>query len=1327
MPPNELHHRLRALRARLRALVVLAGASRVVLIVLGTLAAAFLLDWAARIEAPGRFVLLLAALGVSGYALVRYLVAPLRVRMADDDLALLVERRFPALRDRLISAVQFARARSVAPLSEAMVARLSSDAWQQAAPLPFHDVASARKPAYWALAALGALALASSYALLFPANVTIFAYRFLNPTSSVEWPRRTQLTVLAYDKDGRPLALEGDQIHVPKGEDLNLLIRAARSSGALWRPPRRVAVHYRYATGGASLRSVPMGDEAAYPTCFATVGEPFSFHVTGDDATTRTYRVDVRTRPRIQDLRLTIRAPAYTGEPERVQADGRGAIAALAGSAVHLEVTTSKPIAETPGSAAIVVEGQPPVPLAFMTQGGEPSRTRLRGSFTLQAGQKDYTIALVDTDGLGNSPPATYRLDVRPDREPSVKLPQPGASRKVTPNAVVPVRLSVEDDYGVTRTRFAYQRDEKGEPAVHAFPDQKPPARKVEEAFEWDLTSLALKERDTLRVHAEAEDAYTQTVAGKTLGPNVGRSPTYILTVISQAEMASLLQRQQQELKERLKKLISRQEAEKGTVEQMRGSENLDRRQAAVAEREQMKTAAAAEALAADLETVVEDMKQNKIGTPVDHRRASELGDAVRRAAKTDMPDAARQIGKAAQTQERPEQLRHLAAAADRQQQIVENLRTALAKFDQWSDVDELVRDASELLLTQKKLNDGAADMARKLLGKPEEQLTPSERGAARSLSRSQQGARDSMQALEGKMADVAQRIGEKDPAAAKIVEQALSQATADQIRKRMDDAASLIDQARPASALPLQGDATQALERLVETLSRARSPYLAKDLRRLQEDLRHKLEDIDKLLADEKRQLTETQVANLRRQLQRLVEQQAATRGATQQAASDADLKGQAPAQDEHTRQAEEIGRQLQRLTENAPEHKDLLGKAHNTMANAASQMSDASKSLAQADKADAAHAQDEALRQLQKADEQLAGLQERLAEGKRQLERLAERSVQQDKTAKSTAATAAGIQKAADEAKNTLPATSRSIEQASQDARDAAQAMQEAARQLDQASRQPDASPAAQEDAQRQQQEAADQLQKARDQLANAHDQLDLQRRAQELFELQKVLTELLPRQVAIRDATQKLDAATEGGQKPLDHAQTLRCRELADAQKKLQEESALVVQRLERGQVPIFLYVMKNAARLMGEVHQLLADGKVDWLTQEAQREIERDLMQLLDAMKSEGERLAEQQQQDGGAGGAPQDSRPRPLVPPSQQLKQLRVMQAIINTETRAIEVERLTGNARARLLQHKAQRLSQKQAELGKLSREFGDALEKAKEQESMTPPQEPDR
>ena len=1324
-----LHRKLRSLRGRLRGLIVLAGASRVVLVVVAALAVAFALDWTAKLESPGRFVVLFAWLALWAYALARFLVAPLRVRLGDDELALLVERRYPGLRDRLISTVQFARTRSVAPLSQEMVDRLAADAWAQTAPLDFQAVAPARPAAWWALGALLVLAGACAYAFAFPANAAIFAHRFLRPLSAVEWPRRTQLTVLAYDKDERPLAFEDGVLYVPKGEDLNLAVWAARSSdalGAMWRPPRRITVHYRYAAGSAGSRSVAMGEPSNYRTCFATVTEPFAFRVTGDDAETPAYQVQVRNRPRVEDIRLTVRAPAYTAEPERVQADGRGAVAGLAGSTVHIEATTNKPIAAAPGSARIVIEGQPPIPMALAQPDpaapeAAQARTRIAGSFTLRVGQREYAIALVDTDGLSNSPPATYRLDVRPDREPAVKLPQPGTSRRVTPRAVVPIRLVAEDDYGVTRTRFLHQRDEKATPTPHHFPEEKPPARKVEHSYEWDLTTLALKERDVLRVWGEAEDAYTEEAEGKRLGLNVGRSPTCILTVISEAEMAAALQRQQQEIKERIRKLIARQEAEKATVERLRGAETLDRRQAALAEREQLKTAAAAEAIARELQGVLADLKNNKVGTPADASRARELAAAVEQAATADMPAAARHIAKAAQSNERPDQAQHLGAAARKQQEIADDLRTALAKFDQWSDVDELVREASELLLTQKKLNDSSAELARKLLGKPEDQLTPAEKGEARSLARSQQAARDAMGHLETRMAEVAAKIRDKDPAAAKAVEQALSQASSDQVRRRMDEAATRIEEAKPASALPLQADATQALERLVQTLSRARSPYLAQDMRRLQEQIRRDLEAIEKLLKDERRQLTETEVANLRRQLQRLRERQQATEAATGKAQSGADLKAHAPAQAEHAKSAEELGRQLQRLAESAPEHKAQLDKAADAMKSAIEGMNQASRSLDAGQKPEAAKAQAEAARQLRKAEDQLAELQDKLAEGKRHLERLGERAAQQEKTAKAASEASERIQNTAADAQKTLPATAKSLEQAGQDVADASKAMEGAKGQLDEAGRQPDAGDTQQQKAEADQREAAERLEKARHKLAQAHDQLDLQRRTQELFELQKALSEMLPRQVAIREATAKLDAATEGGTKPLDHAHSLRAAELADAQGKLHHEAGKIIERLEDAQVPIFLYVMRDAARLMAEAQKRLGEKLVDWLTQDTQREAERDLLQLLEAMKSETERLA-QQEQKGGAGGGSQPGGPQPLVPPVQQLKQLRAMQAQINTETKAVEIDRATGGARERLLKHKALRLAAKQAELSKLSRDFGDILEKEKEKEALTPP-----
>ena len=1327
MPPSELQHKLRALREHLRRLILLAGASRVLLVVVAALAASLFLDWSAKLDTPGRVVLLGGAGALTLYALWRFLVVPLRVRLGDEELALVVERRFPELDDRLISTVQFARAADVAPLSRAMVAQLQSDTLSQAAPLDFGAVSTARPTALWAVGAALTLIAASLYTLWFPATAAIFAARFLDPFSSVEWPRRTQLTVMAYDKDSHQLAVEGDRIFVPKGEDLHLVVRAARHSGKMWGPPRRVTVRYRFEAGGKGRRNVPMGDRATYRTAFPTVTEGFGFDVTGDDDVTRPFRVQVRNRPRIEDIRVTLRAPAYTGEPERVQPDGRGGIGGLAGSLATIAVTTNKPIAADPASARILVDGKPAGTMGFV--GDDP--TRLRGAFRLQTGQKQYAIALVDALGLANSPPATYRLDVRPDRAPAVQLPEPGGSRKVTPKAVVHLRLAAKDDYGVRRARFVVQRGEEGKPVTHKVPDPEKPEKAVERAHEWDLTALALKERETLLVHAEAEDAYAETRDGNTLGPNVGKSPVYQLTVISEAEMAALLQRRQQEIKERLKRLIARQEASKADTERLASTEATpDRRKVKLAEREQRKIAAVTTTLGKQLASIRKEMQDNKVGNLEERRRAEALAKALEQLAANDMPEAARHIASAAQAAKRPEQTKHLASAAAKQQQVIDDLRAALARFDQWQDIDELLRDASELLLEQKKLKERTADLAPKLLGKLADKLTPEEKGAARSLARAQQAARDLMQALETKMAEVGRKLRRSDPAAAKAVEQALSQASADQIRPRMDDAANRIQEARPASALPHQAKAAEALKRLVDTLSRARSPYLARDIRELQKRLQDQMKAIEELLRRERSHHLETAIANLRRQLGRLRHQQANTQAATSKAASSEDLQQQAPPQANHARHAQTLGRQLQKLAEQAPkQHKDALGKAAKSTQGAAQQMTQAKSALAKAtqanaaqSKAGAAKAQQDALKKLDEAGRQLESLQKALAQNKSEPARLPERAREQAKTAQDTQQTAKAVSKAAKDAQKAFPKTAKAIQQAGRNTEQASSSMSQAKKALDQASQQPSAAASKQQNAEQRQQDSVEDLKKAREQLAKAHDQLDLRRRVQKLFELRKALTEMLPRQVAVRESTQELDAASEGGKKPFDHAQTLKLRELADEQGKLHAAAGKIIKALEGEQVVIFLYVMRDAAQLMAEVQKRLAEKKADWLTQEAERETERNIIELLEALKSEAARLAkkEQQQQGGGGGGG---GRPQPLVAPYHQLKQLRALQLRVNEQTRALEIEKTTRRRlREPLLKARAGRLSKKQHDISGLSRTFGDALEERREQESMTPP-----
>ena len=1333
MSPPELHRRLRALRGHLRRLIILTGASRVALVALAALAAALLLDWAAHVETPGRVVLLALSAGLTLVALWRFLVAPLRLRLGDEQLALIVERRFPDLRDRLISTVQFAKARHPEPLSRDLIDLLTRHTVAQTGALDFHRATTPWPATRWAVAAALVVIAASLYTTHFPATAAIFASRFLNPFGGADWPRRTQLSIVAYDKDDHQLAVEGSRIYVPKGEDLHVRITAAPFAAERWRPPRRVTVYYRFPSGGSNSRTLSMAEGAAYRTSFPTVTDPFSFYATGDDAVTQTYEVAIRNRPRIQDVRITLRAPAYTGAPERVLSDGRGSFSGLAGSRALIEATTNKPIDPKPGSARILVNDQRAFPMAFVD--GEP--TRLRGSFRLDVGQKHYAIALVDTDGLTNSPPSTYRLDVRADRKPIVKLPEPGGSRKVTPKATVPVRLTAKDDHLVARARFVFRRGEKGKPVAHNFPEPSEPSEQVELSHPWDLTPLALKENETLHLHGEAEDNYRLTLDGKTLGPNVGRSPSYLLSVISEAAMTSLIQRKLQELKERTRKLADRQDRAKAGTQRLADSDQkLERRHFKLAEREQLRIAAGSKNIAKELEKARADMLNNKVGNPADDLRVEALANTLDTLAAKDMPDAARKIAGAAQPENKDHQKKKLGAAADKQQQISNQLRTALARFDQGHDIDQLLRDTSDLLLKQKKLNERTATLARELFGKPASRLSDKEKGALRSLAREQRGARDAMKALEKKMANTAQRLNQPNPAAAKAIQQALSQAANDQIRAHMNNAANHIQQAKPASALPPQAKSTDALKRLLDTLTRARSPSLAKDLKELHKQVGERIKDVDKLLKDERRQLTETQIGNLRRQLQSLRNQQGATQDATRNAKSPATLKEQAPNQDKHAEKADQLGRQLERLQPQDKKHREAVQNAAGDVKNAAQQMKAASENLAKADpnkaraqnqaaKADAAKAQAQAMKKLGEADKKLDDLQKQLAKGKPEKPRLTERAKAQDKTAQDAAKAAKSMQGTAKKAETTMPTTAKAVQKASQSTQKASQAMQKAQQQLSQASQAPTKSQSGQkqQDAEQQQQQAVRDLEKARQQLAQAQRQLDTQRRQKRIFELERSIAAMLVQQVGIREKTVALDKATQSGVQPFTHAQKLDLTELAEKQGKLRDQSAEVTTRLKADGIPIFHYVMHDATRSMGEVHQLLAKRQVGWLTQETEREIEQHLIELLAALKQEAQRLAQQkkQQQRGGGGKSPQ--KPQPLVPPLAQIKQLHALQGHINEKTRAIEVDkRVQVGRRKLLLLRRAARLATRQLELGKLAKDFADALEDQNKQEEMSPP-----
>ena len=142
----DVRGKLTALRVALSTRLLLEGVAWTVAAVVALVFVTLAFDYFLRLERPLRVgIVSLAAAGVL-VVIWRGLVMPLRVPMRAADLALLVERRFGQLGDRLISAIQFSGSEDAETLgiSAAMMRRVAFEANELARPLRFGEVVERR-------------------------------------------------------------------------------------------------------------------------------------------------------------------------------------------------------------------------------------------------------------------------------------------------------------------------------------------------------------------------------------------------------------------------------------------------------------------------------------------------------------------------------------------------------------------------------------------------------------------------------------------------------------------------------------------------------------------------------------------------------------------------------------------------------------------------------------------------------------------------------------------------------------------------------------------------------------------------------------------------------------------------------------------------------------------------------------------------------------------------------------------------------------------------------------------------------------------------------
>lgn len=439
LKPN-VHGQLGRLKLKIRSRLAGEGLAWIILAVVAAVFVTLALDYMLHLEIALRGLLMVAAVAGLGYVVWRQMLLPLKVTMNDEDLALLVEKRYDKLGDRLISALQFGKATNIPPgTSEAMIEKVAIEANAIAEQLAFENVVERQNLKRMSLLALCAVVLlfgfgtwqSSTMGLWFKRNIL-----FMNEP----WPQRTYLTVMNVPNR--------NDFTVLRGDDLTVLVTVAEGSREI---PPFIVLHADYPSVGATEERLDlMPDGRSYEKTFQSVSEPFSFYVFGGDDRrdkARPHQVTLIDPPSLSSVKYSIAYPQYMGRPDSQYDDVKGVMTIPLGSTVTFQCESTKALA----SAKMLLDNQEAGTARVNVSGDKKNLVgQVSITGTNKLSQKMLRFALTDTDGYSNRRGQQFMVQVQPDLPPTVEVKTHGIGANVTPNALLPFGVQVRDDIGVS-------------------------------------------------------------------------------------------------------------------------------------------------------------------------------------------------------------------------------------------------------------------------------------------------------------------------------------------------------------------------------------------------------------------------------------------------------------------------------------------------------------------------------------------------------------------------------------------------------------------------------------------------------------------------------------------------------------------------------------------------------------------------------------------------------------------------------------------------------------------------------------------------------------
>lgn len=831
-PMHPLQQRLSHFRRRVRRWLAIDAASRLMVVALGALLVLGGADYLIRFDDPGlRLINSFLAAGLIAWAGYRYLWRGLSVRLGDLRLARAVQRQIPELGDRLATAIEFLQQPADDPTagSPALRRAVVEAATVQTADLDFSTVLDPRPARRAAWLATGVTLLAALLLVVDPLACQIAVARLARPLGRIAWPQRHHLDLR------RPV------VQVARGQAFE--VEAIDAEGVPL--PADLRVHYRMERpdGTQGVETEPLQRQGrAMLARRENVTRPFAYRLEGgDDHTQPWIDVTVVEPPAVQTLIVRLTPPAYTGW---LAYESTKQIRVLAGTRAEFRVQATKPLA----AAALVLDGRTiPAQLTaadqFRVPGDADAPLVLRRSGS-------YGLSLTDREGISEGDGERFEIRVVPDGPPSAAIEQPSADLYVTPQALVPMRVTAKDDLAVAAIDLVFQLSEsdaenaspaavyRGPARAPAQPAFSPASTLPPVDYRWDLAPLRLAPKAILTYHVEARD-----YAGA-----VGHSSTRRLAVVTAEELLQRLAERQTLLAAELGRVaaIERESrsqvggsearlAETGRLEQL----DVDHLQAAaMAQRQAAQVLTSrTDGIAMLVLAILADVENNRLNAPGVKRRMQALLAEIERLEREHLPvidqeltaaikAAQIRLGQAGASPPVGAGLKTaLARSAEHQTQVLLALEQMLGALAQWQSYRRFQRDLTDLLREQEELNRVTAELSPQTIGRELSDLLPAHQAELKRQAGRQLDLSLRFDQLLAEMYRAAATLASQDAQAAGSLSNATDEAARLAIGARMRSVRAALDGNQMGQAASGQKQIAADLHRVLDTLSATRQP----------------------------------------------------------------------------------------------------------------------------------------------------------------------------------------------------------------------------------------------------------------------------------------------------------------------------------------------------------------------------------------------------------------------------------------------------------------------------------------------------------------------